>query len=180
MCFSYISVFHCSCVCVWWKTLLNGWNLDGQQMYAVHLPAPSWCGLLWDVCIGSTFFCHCTSGNCKIFSTDGLLKPSAITFNSLNKAENCSNTNNNGRISLLLECNVESVLVSSPLINLPGCIGQWISLHGVRCEWNQLPARFLWCKQLTLVSPASQMRTGWTRVMDHWACSKIWMSKDWR
>lgn len=49
--FCHIIVCHCSCVCVRRKTLLNGWNLDGQQMHAVHLPAPSWCGLLRDVCI---------------------------------------------------------------------------------------------------------------------------------
>lgn len=176
-CFSYIPVCHFSRVCIWRKTLFNGWNLDGQHMYAVHLPAPSWCGLLWDVCIWSTFFCHCTSVSCNIFNTDGSVKLSATTFDSLNKTENCSNTNNNGRISLLLQCNVESVLVSSTLINSPGCIGQWISLHGVRCEWNQLPARFRWCRWLILVSPASKMRTGWTQAMDHWACSNI-LSKD--
>lgn len=58
MCFSSITVCRCSSVCVWGNTLLHGWHLDGQQMYAVHLPAPSWCGLLWDVCIWS-LLCHC-------------------------------------------------------------------------------------------------------------------------
>lgn len=66
-----------------------------------------------------------------------------------------------GVLSLVLQ------IFPFPVINSTGCIGQWISQHGVRCEWNQLLAKFPWCRRLTLVSPAPLMRTWWTQAMDH-------------
>lgn len=66
------------------------------------------------------------------------------------------------------------------LNNCPGCIGQWISQHGVRCGWSRLPAKFPWCRQLTPASPAPQVKTWWTQAMDHLSCSNIWMGRKWK
>lgn len=57
------------------------------------------------------------------------------------------------------------------LFYYPGCIGQWISQHGVRCGWSQWPAKCPWCRQRTLACLAPQVSTSMTPATDHFICS---------
>lgn len=51
---SFLTSMCCSTVCFWGEALLSGWNLDGRRLHAVHLSAPCWCRLLWDVSTQTT------------------------------------------------------------------------------------------------------------------------------
>lgn len=52
-----------SSVCVWGEALLTGWNLDGQRLHAMHLSAPCWGRLLWDVSTQTDGVIWCPDAN---------------------------------------------------------------------------------------------------------------------
>lgn len=52
-----------SSVCVRGEALLTGWNLDGQRLHAMHLSAPCWGRLLWDVSTQTDGVIWCPDAN---------------------------------------------------------------------------------------------------------------------